>query len=128
MWEYVSNEPENAHINYTRNPMTGLNELAQVISEMERSLPNVKVPALVVQASKDPTVNPTSAQQIFDRLGSEHKKLVLFERQRHGIINGNGRMDIFDEVVHFLERAPRHETVEMLDAESIPQESGLRAG
>ncbi|MFM1919085.1 MAG: hypothetical protein RLZZ303_719 [Candidatus Hydrogenedentota bacterium] len=115
MWEYVTNEPENAHINYSRNPMNGLNELAQVISEMERSLPNIKVPALVVQASKDPTVNPASAQQIFDRLGSQHKKLVLFERERHGIINGIGREDVFDEVAHFLERAPKHATVEMLD-------------
>lgn len=120
-WEYVANEPENAHINYARNPLHGLNELAQVISEMERSLPNVKIPALVVQASKDPTVNPESARQIFEQLGSEYKKLVVFERNRHGIINGLGKEDVYDEVIHFLERAPQHETAEVVELEQVAQ-------
>jgi esterase/lipase/1-acyl-sn-glycerol-3-phosphate acyltransferase len=123
-WEYVANEPENAHINYARNPLNGLNELAQVISEMERALPNVKVPTLVVQSSKDPTVNPDSARQIFEAVGSEYKKLVIIERSRHGIINGKGRQDVFDEVVHFLDRAPQHETVEMVELDDPMQATG----
>jgi esterase/lipase/1-acyl-sn-glycerol-3-phosphate acyltransferase len=118
-WDYVANEPENAHINYTRNPINGLNELNKVITEMEKSLPQVKVPALVVQASKDPTVNPDSARQIFALLGSEYKKLVVLERSRHGIVNGIGREDVFEEVVHFLERAPKHETAELIESEEM---------
>ena len=120
-WDYVANEPENAHINYTRNPINGLNELSRVITEMEHALPQVKVPALVVQGSKDPTVNPDSARQIFSLLGSEYKKLLILERSRHGIVNGLGRDDVFEEVAHFLERAPRHETVEMVDVEEVRQ-------
>lgn len=118
-WDYVANEPENAHINYTRNPINGLNELSKVITEMEKALPQVKVPALVLQASKDPTVNPDSARQIFSLLGSEYKKLVVVERARHGIVNGLGREDIFEEVAHFLERAPKHETAEMIHEEEM---------
>ncbi len=81
----------------------------------------MKIPALVVQSSKDPTVNPESARQIFEQLGSEYKKLALFERNRHGIINGHGKEDIFDEVVHFLERAPKHETAEIVEIGSEAQ-------
>ncbi|MBI1318820.1 MAG: alpha/beta fold hydrolase [Candidatus Hydrogenedens sp.] len=111
-WEYVVNNPENAHINYNRNPMAAMNELAKVIAEMQRSLSSVQVPSLVVQASKDVTVHPTSGQEIFDGLGAAHKKLVVMERDRHGIINGLGREDVFAEVVHFLERAPQHSIAE----------------
>jgi esterase/lipase len=81
----------------------------------------VKIPALVVQASKDPTVNPESARQIFEQLGSEYKKLVVFERNRHGIINGLGKEDVYDEVIHFLERAPQHETAEVVELEQVAQ-------
>lgn len=113
-WEYAANVPENAHINYTRNPMAALNELAKVIAEMQKSLSSVAVPALVIQASKDVTVHPSSGQEIFDGLGGPHKKLVMLERERHGIINGLQREDVFAEVVHFLERAPQHAISERL--------------
>ncbi len=104
-WEYVDNDPENKHINYTRNPLTGVTELVKVMDAMEGCLPQVKIPALVVQGSKDPTVNPVSGTLIFDQLGSARKELAVFERERHGIINGDGAVEIFDRVYHFLRRA-----------------------
>jgi len=110
-WEYVDNEPENRHINYTRNPLTGVRELIGVMDEMERLLPEVQVPALVVQGSRDSVVNPVSGQLIFGKLGARHKELTVFERDRHGIINGTGREDVFERVYQFLQRAPRHQAV-----------------
>ncbi len=106
-WEFVDNDPENKHINYTRNPLAGVTELTKVMNEMDQCLPEVNVPALVVQASKDPTVNPDSASLIFERLGTRHKELSVFERERHGIVNGEGAEDIFLRVHQFLERAPK---------------------
>lgn len=107
-WEYVVNEPENRHINYERNPLRGVNELVRLMDSTERALPEVQVPALVVQASGDPIVHPESAQQIFEKLGSPFKELVLIERDRHGIVNGAGREDVFSHLAHFLGRAPAH--------------------
>ena len=110
-WEYVENTPENPHINYVRNPLTGVRELMKCMDEMEALLPEVKIPALVVQASKDTVVNPVSAQLIFNMLGSQYKELTVLERERHGIVNGAGREDVFDRVHHWIQRAPAHQAV-----------------
>lgn len=115
--EFVDNSPEFTHINYLRNPLRGVRELMGVMTAMETALPQVRVPALVLQASKDPTVNPISAQSIFEGLGSEFKELIYFERHRHGIINGAGREHVFSCIDHFLQRAPRHCTMEEIHLE-----------
>ena len=107
-WDYVGNDPENKHINYTRNPLTGVKELVSIMDAMEEELPRVRIPVLVAQASKDPTVNPASAPLIFEKLGCKQKEMIIFERDRHGIINGEGSEDVFHRVLQFLERLPKH--------------------
>jgi len=120
-FEYVENHSENPHINYARNPLAGVGQLMGVMSAMEGSLKDIHVPALVVQGSKDHTVNPASAQTIYEGIGSEYKELLYFERTRHGIVNGRGSQDVFACVNHFLQRAPRHVTMETLDLSDEPQ-------
>jgi len=115
-WDYVVSEPENAHINYPRNPLRGVRELVTVMNETEQALPGITVPTLVIQADADPTVDPVSGQMIFDRLGSSFKELVMLSRDRHGIINGEGRDDVFSHIEHFLDRAPHHGIVQIAEA------------
>ena len=101
-WEYVENHPENQHINYVRNPLTAAKELVTIMAETERLLPTITIPALVIQASRDTTVHPDSGPDIFGRLGSPHKELTIFERGRHGIVNGAGSAEVFARVDQFL--------------------------
>ena len=108
-WDYVENSPENKHINYTRNPLTGVRQLTQVMNATDAVLPDVHTPTLVIQASKDATVNPVSGMEIFEKLGSKDKELVLFERTRHGIINGEGSLEVFSQVEHFLQKTMKQE-------------------
>lgn len=110
-WEYVENEPENRHINYFKNPLTGVRELVKVMEVMEDALPEVRVPTVIIQGSRDPVVSSISGQMIFERVGAKYKELSVFERDRHGIVNGPGREDIFERVYQFLQRAPGHEAV-----------------
>lgn len=100
--EYVDNHPENTHINYTRNPLAGVRELLDVMYETSRCLSRVTAPALVVQASDDPTVHPDSAPALFAGLGSAEKELTVFQRTRHGIVNGDGSDAVHDRVAAFL--------------------------
>lgn len=108
-WEFIENVPENKHINYLKNPLTGVTELIACMDRMDERLPEVRIPTLIVQASKDHVVNPTSAHLIFEKIPSPHKELTILERDRHGIINGQGREDVFDRVLQFLRRIPRRE-------------------
>ncbi|MBW7863561.1 MAG: prolyl oligopeptidase family serine peptidase [Candidatus Hydrogenedens sp.] len=104
-WDYVENHPENRHINYTRNPLTGVRELVGVMAETERILPEVTAPALVVQGSEDTTVHPDSGPEIFAKLGSAQKELTILARNRHGIVNGEGSEEVFSRVAGFLRQA-----------------------
>ena len=101
-WEYVENHPENAHINYSSNPVSGVVELTKAMSTMAELLPGITAPALIIQGSNDPLVHHDSGQAIFDKLGTPHKELILLERDRHGIINGEGAEQVYGHVVRFL--------------------------
>jgi len=101
-WEYVRNDPENPHINYTRNPLSGVEQLSYAMQAMCDALPHISAPTLIIQGSEDPVVAPSSGPAIFSRVGTKHKQLLVFERQNHGIVNGSGSEDVFDAVCRFL--------------------------
>jgi esterase/lipase len=102
--EFVDNVPENPHINYTRNPLPGLRQLVEIMHATQEILSEVHTPALIMQGSDDPTVLPSSAQQIFEGIATKDKELTVFGRDRHGIINGEGAEDVFERMGRWLER------------------------
>ncbi len=101
-WEYVQNSPENENINYKRNPIAGVRELNRAMEAMERALPDIVVPTLVVQGSKDPVVDPSSAMDIFSKVGTPLKELTILERENHGIVNGPRSGEVYERVYRFL--------------------------
>ncbi len=101
-WEYIENTPENEHINYRRNPLTGVRELNRAMEGMEDVLGDIAVPTLVLQGSKDPIVDPSSGPDIFSKVGTPLKELTVFERDNHGIVNGPDAEVVFERVYRFL--------------------------
>jgi len=101
-WEYVQNTPENTHINYKRNPLSGVRELNRALEAMESALPDIVVPALVIQSSQDPVVDPSSGMDLFTKIGTPLKELTYFERPNHGIVNGPRSEEVFERVYRFL--------------------------
>ncbi len=102
--EFVENRPENPHINYLRNPVSGVREIERLMDDLEPRLAKIRVPALVVQSSADPVVDPKGSRKIFDLLGSEDKRLLLFSMQRHGILIGEGSERVYQSISAFLEQ------------------------
>ncbi|MFO7645322.1 MAG: alpha/beta fold hydrolase [Desulfosarcina sp.] len=100
---FVENHPENPHINYFKNPISGVRELERLMSSLEPRLPQITVPALVVQSRQDPVVNPKGAEKIFRLLGSTDKQMVLFNLARHGILLGDGAERVYRAIGDFLE-------------------------
>lgn len=101
-WEYVDTTPENEHINYKRNPLTGVRELNRAMEAMEDRLADIVVPTLIIQGSRDPIVDPSSGPDIFAKVGTPLKELAVFERENHGIVNGDRAEEIFERVHRFL--------------------------
>lgn len=106
-WKYIENEPENENINYRRNPVSGVRQLSEAMKTMESSLGQICVPTLIVQGSRDPVVDPVSGRMIFHKVGTREKEMLIVERGRHGIINGEGAEEIFDRVDFFLNWAEK---------------------
>jgi esterase/lipase/1-acyl-sn-glycerol-3-phosphate acyltransferase len=103
-FEYVSNRPENPHINYFRNPISGVNELGKLMSVVEENLERVKIPALIIQGSNDPVVNPVSGLEIFEKLGTTDKEMHRIYSNRHGIVRGDESERVTERMLDFLDK------------------------
>jgi esterase/lipase len=102
--EFVENRPENPHINYLRNPISGVREIERLMDDLEPRLGAVEMPALVVQSSRDPVVDPRGSEKIFKRIGARDKQYVLFNFDRHGILLGEGSEKVHQVICDFLRR------------------------
>ena len=102
--DFVENQPENPHINYLRNPVSGVRELERLMHHLEPKLTEIQVPALVVQSNEDPVVNPSGSMRVFDLLGSKDKRYVLFNFKRHGILLGEGSQHVHRAIGDFIDQ------------------------
>jgi esterase/lipase/1-acyl-sn-glycerol-3-phosphate acyltransferase len=100
---FVPNEPENPHINYFRNPISGVKELMELMEQLSHRLDRIKVSTLVIQSSEDPVVHPEGSKEIYENLGSEDKELIMFNSDRHGILRGEVSQRVFARVAEFLQ-------------------------
>ncbi len=102
--EFVVNDPENPHINYTRNPVSGVLELERLMKHVKSRLPQITGPVLVIQGSDDPVVSPISGEDIYARLGSASKELVQISADRHGILRGIVAEEVNQSILAFLKK------------------------
>ncbi len=100
--EFIENHPENPHINYLRNPISGVRELERLMDAVEPKLPDINIPALVIQSNQDPVVSPKGSEIIYDRLGSGDKSYILFNFDRHGILLGDGAERVHRAIWDFI--------------------------
>jgi esterase/lipase/1-acyl-sn-glycerol-3-phosphate acyltransferase len=100
--EFVENDPENAHINYIRNPLYGVNQLGKLMDRVEDKLENLETSALIIQGSDDPVVNPLSGIEIFNKIGTEDKELYRIFSKRHGIVRGDELDKVATKVTNFF--------------------------
>jgi esterase/lipase len=102
--EFVENNPENPHINYLRNPISGVVEVERLMDDLEPRLADLNVPALVVQSRGDPVVDPRGSREIFEMIGSADKEYLLFNFDRHGILLGEGAERVHRSIGEFIIR------------------------
>lgn len=105
---FVDNHPEHPHINYTKNPISGVRELERLMSALEPRLPQITAPALLIHSRADPVVNVKGTEKIFDMLGSRDKQMVLFNFRRHGILQGEGADQVYRTIGGFLDHLRKH--------------------
>ena len=100
--EFMKNDADNPHINYLHCPVSSFVQVKKLMRNVRRLLPNIKIPALVIQATHDPKVAPKSGPAIFKLLGAKQKRFAWIRYHMHGIVRGEIALDVFAEVESFL--------------------------
>jgi carboxylesterase len=88
---------------YARRPTVALQSLMHFLSVLERELPQVRQPVLVVHGRRDRTVPVENAPFIFGRLGSPDRTLLWLERSGHAVSVDLEREDLNELVLKWLD-------------------------
>ena len=70
---------------YARRPTVCIESLLQLVRVVDRELPTISAPALIVHGRNDRTVDVANAPYIIRRIGSADKRLAWFERSGHTV-------------------------------------------
>lgn len=89
---------------YDRLPLVSVGQLLRLIRHVRRRLPEITIPALVVQAERDETVDPSSARYILEHIGSADKELKWYAGSSHIITLDREREQLFADVETFIRR------------------------
>ncbi len=88
---------------YARRPTVCIQSLLQLLGVVERELPGISVPALVLHGKRDRTVDVGNARLILERLGSRDKQLIWFEGSGHAITVDLEREQLNATVLNWLQ-------------------------
>jgi len=103
-FQYVDDNPENPHINYSRNYLKGVYELEKLMNICQANLHKIEQPTLIIQAKHDPVVNPVSGKIIYNMVNANNKKLIELDFNRHVIVNCENKKLVFEEIMDFLKK------------------------
>ncbi|NLT94068.1 MAG: alpha/beta fold hydrolase [Clostridia bacterium] len=98
---------------YDRYPTGAVAQLVKGITVIKRELKNIKNPALIIQSTLDKTVNPASAQYIYDHISSTKKKLFWLHKSGHIATLDIERGQVFLWVEEFIEEVLKEKTVDI---------------
>jgi carboxylesterase len=87
-------------------PLSAVSELVALQAHVDRQLPGIAAPALVVMGAHDHTVTLAGARRLARRIGSGPAELVLLRRSWHLVGIDVERDRCAGETVRFLEGLP----------------------
>ena len=74
------------HGNYRQFPIKAFVSLYNYARVVERQLPRIRVPALIIHSHADKTIPGTASERVYELIQSTHKDLVWFEQSGHEIL------------------------------------------
>jgi esterase/lipase/1-acyl-sn-glycerol-3-phosphate acyltransferase len=92
----------NPHVNYPRNPVAGVKEVGDFLESIEKEYAAISQPALIIQADKNPVVDPHGSLQLYDNIGSFDKEFCLLSFDRHILVNEEGADKVFRKIGAFI--------------------------
>jgi carboxylesterase len=87
-------------------PLSSVAELAALEAHVDRQLPGVAAPALVIHGGRDHTVTLAGARRLARRIGSGPAEVVVLRKSCHLVGIDVERERCADEATRFLESLP----------------------
>jgi carboxylesterase len=102
--DWHNQEAAKDHVCYPYYPTRSILQLRDLLTEMRASLPDVKVPALLIYSHQDKSVVPPNAEKVYSALGSQQKKLIWVENSGHNIPREADRLIAFSAINDFIKQ------------------------
>lgn len=90
-------------LGYDGFAVEAVSHLLKLMKMAEKNLRQINCPTLVVQSKMDETVNPVSAQIIYDRVSASQKEILWLDRSKHVCTIGPEREVMHKKIHEFLQ-------------------------
>lgn len=92
------------HYDYPAFPLIAASHLHNLLKEMQKQLPNISAPVLILHSKTDRSVSESHPQNIFKHVGSSDKALKWVENSSH-VVTRDAEKDLVLEEIHtFIQR------------------------
>ena len=102
--DWFDQEAWKQHVAYPKNPVRAVAELNELMGMMRESLPQVKVPVLLIHSRNDDYVFRDSMEKIHAALGSTDKNMLWVEGGGHVVTEEPTRETVFKAAADFIKR------------------------
>jgi carboxylesterase len=92
------------HLEYPANPVRGGLEVDALLAEMQRCLPSITAPVLLIASQGDLTVPQEHASMLLAHLGSSDKDILWLKTSGHVMTRDVERAKVFSAVEAFVRR------------------------
>ena len=87
-----------------RMPAGTVSALIGAIREIEAGMERITLPLLLLHGTLDALTEPDGSRELYERAGSQDKKLKLYEGFYHEILNEPEKRIVLDDIVAWLEK------------------------
>ena len=94
---------------YYNRSVAGIQQLVDYINHFKSDLYKVKAPILILQATNDITIEPSSAQYIISNVGSPSKIMRGYGGKSHVIVNDVDKQLAFKDILAFIREQEKPE-------------------
>jgi esterase/lipase/1-acyl-sn-glycerol-3-phosphate acyltransferase len=102
--EFLDFSHGNDHVNYARNPVSGVNEVGEFLDSAAKQYSQIRQPALIIQADENPVVAPEGSRKIFEMIGSDRKEYCLLSFNKHILVHGRKADMVQWKISNFIKR------------------------
>lgn len=97
----------NQELAYMKTPVRSIKELIKLTDAVSSKLNKVSCPALLFVSMEDHVVPPTNTKIIYDRIGTNDKKIITLKNSYHVATLDNDQGIIISETLAFIKRAAK---------------------